>query len=333
MGNCVDKSNPSSTAEIAPCDFVKTSETKTSVTVRLYGSATSTLTAYIRFALVCKAVTVRFVPTGSTTIFGPELPFLEVGSDIVSGPRETLIRYIDTKFPQPPQLVDSLDGFDEPVTLIARALMLQHRSLLWHLERMVRWVLDLTTRGGKKIVDPTVGSPRMEFRKFWNSYSNLLELMLEHAQMEERIVFSILDKADRGICKVANEEHARDLPIMNGIKEDIKAIGVLDSGSAARQEALSNLCTRLKSLQERCKEHFKEEERDVLPLIEALELSKEKQMGVLEKCFAVMQLTHSRLFSFLVEGLLPLEAMQYLDLIISCRGEEEAASTLNKIFE
>lgn len=52
-----------------------------------------------------------------------------------------------------------------------------------------------------------------------------------------------------GLCKAANEEHARDLPIMNGIKEDIKAIGVLDCGSPAYQEALRNLSVRLKSLQ------------------------------------------------------------------------------------
>lgn len=50
---------------------------------------------------------------------------------------------------------------------------------------------------------------------------------------------------------MANEEHARDLPIMNGIKEDIKSIGVLDSGSPAYQEALLSLSTRLSSLQVR----------------------------------------------------------------------------------
>ena len=51
-----------------------------------------------------------------------------------------------------------------------------------------------------------------------------------------------------GLCKAANQEHARDLPIMNGIKEDIKSIGVLDSGSPVYQEALFSLSTRLKSL-------------------------------------------------------------------------------------
>lgn len=52
-----------------------------------------------------------------------------------------------------------------------------------------------------------------------------------------------------GLCKGANEEHAKHLPIMNGIKEDIKSIGVLDSGTSVYQEALYNLSGRLKSLQ------------------------------------------------------------------------------------
>ena len=56
------------------------------------------------------------------------------------------------------------------------------------------------------------------------------------------------DDVDAGICKAANEEHARHLPIMNGIKEDIKSIGVLANGSPAYQEAFSNLSKRLKSL-------------------------------------------------------------------------------------
>lgn len=51
-----------------------------------------------------------------------------------------------------------------------------------------------------------------------------------------------------GLCKAANEEHARDLPIMNGIKEDIKSILVLDCGSTAYQEAFRSLAVRLKSL-------------------------------------------------------------------------------------
>lgn len=56
------------------------------------------------------------------------------------------------------------------------------------------------------------------------------------------------DHDGAGLCKAAHGEHARDLPIMNGIKEDIKSIGVMHSGSPAYQEALFNLSSRLRSL-------------------------------------------------------------------------------------
>nr|ACU20125.1 unknown [Glycine max] len=122
--------------------------------------------------------------------------------------------------------------------------------------------------------------------------------MMEHAQMEETILFPLFDKADRGLAKVAKEEHARDLPLMNGIKEVIKSVGVLDSGSPDYHEALCSLPTRLKSLQGQCKQHFAEEEVELLPLMKALELSKEQEVSALEQCFEVMQGTHNRLLKF-----------------------------------
>lgn len=184
MGNCVAQSKKSA-AEIVPHDSVKVVRP----TVQLYGSPTGTLTAYIRFALLHKAVSVRFVPS--------ETPALQVGSETVSGSRETLLRYIDARFPHPPL---TMPGYHEETTpLIVRVVGLQHKSMTWHIERLVRWVEDLAARGGKGSVDPSVGSPRMEMRKFGRSYSELLELMLEHAQMEERVVFPILDMADRGM--------------------------------------------------------------------------------------------------------------------------------------
>ncbi|XP_030966043.1 uncharacterized protein LOC115986844 [Quercus lobata] len=352
--NCFRKKSKKSTAEIVPHDVIlnngiTTTTTGTtactaaaavvstkSSTVRLYGSPTSVPAAYIRFALLHKGVSVRFVPS-DTPNFGSDAPVLQIGSETVSGSLETVLRYIDARFPHPPLGVRSCDEEDEEeeetTPLVVRAIALQHKSMTWHVERLVRWVEDLATRGGKGSVDPTVGSPRMEMKKLARSYSELLEVLLEHAQMEERVVFPILEKADRGICKAANEEHARDLPIMNGIKEGIKSIGVMDSGSPDYQEALSNLSTRLKSLQENSKQHFMEEDKDLLPFMEAVELNKEQQKRVLEQCLDVMQGTHSHLFNFLLEGLLPCEAMQYLDLFISCNDREQTASTLKLIID
>ncbi|KAF9676547.1 hypothetical protein SADUNF_Sadunf08G0013400 [Salix dunnii] len=320
MGNCNCFTNSKQAmAEIAPYDFIKST-----TAVQLSGDPTSISTLYIHFALLYKTRALQFAPSDD-----PQ-PVVQIGSETISGTREMMIRFIDVKLPQPPLVVMVEEG-GETAALVVKMVELQHRSVVWHLERMVRWSEDLVTRGGRRNGDPAMGSERMEVKKFQKSYSQLLEVMVEHAQMEERVVFPLLETAERGLCKAANEEHGRDLPIMNGIKEDIKSIAVLDTGSHDYREALRNLSTRLRSLLEHSKEHFQEEERDVLPLMEALELSKEQQLRVVEQCFNVMQVTHSDLFSSFIQGLLPREAMQYLDLIISCKEEKLVASMLHRI--
>lgn len=198
MGNCYGKSEKL-TAEIVPHDGAKVYPT-----VRLYGSPKNILAAYIRFALLHKAVSSDFVPSNNETAperdGGSEPVTLQVGPEVVSGSRETLLRFIESRFPSP-----SMGGGgggreeeEETTPLLARLTRLQHKSVMWHVERVVRWGEDLATRGGKKAVDPSVGSPRMEIRKFGRSYSELLEVMMEHAQMEETILFPIFEKADRG---------------------------------------------------------------------------------------------------------------------------------------
>ena len=83
--------------------------------------------------------------------------------------------------------------------------------------------------------------------------------------------------------------------------------------------------------QKHCKEHFDEEEKDLLPLLEATELSGEQQMTVFEQCFDAMKATHSHLFNFFLEGLHPSEAMEYVDLIMKCSDKERTASMIQII--
>ncbi|OMO68319.1 hypothetical protein COLO4_29746 [Corchorus olitorius] len=330
MGNCFSQSK-NSTSEIAPYDWIRHFKPLpvAAPTVRLYGSASSSLAAYVRFALLHKNLSLQFVSTDDKPPSnGDEAVTLEIGSESVCGQRETLLKFIEDKFPHPPL---RLNEVMETTPLVVNVTWLQHRSITWHLERMVRWADDLSRCGGRRRVDPAVGSPRMELKKFAKNYSQLLEVMLEHAQMEERVVFPVLEMADRGLCKAANEEHARDLPIMNGIKEDMKSIGVMDYGTPAYHEGLSNICTRLKSLQKHCKEHFNEEEKDLLPLLEATDLSKEQQTRVFEQCFDAMKTTHSHLFNFFLEGLLPSEGMEYVDLISKCSDKDWTASMIRLI--
>lgn len=343
MGNCVKTQkksvaeiNPFSPAEVnsffpsqSPQVFNKGSPVRKPV-VKLYGPPNDAATFYIRFALLYKPVSLTF--NYSEIV---ESPVLYYDSDVISGSVETMLRYLDSKFPNPRLLPNngSFGWYDGTTPLMVWLLTLQHRSMTWHLERMARWAEDLALRGGKSRGDPVMGSPRMEMKKFGRSYSQLMDMLLEHARMEERVVFPILEKADRGLCKAAQEEHAKDLPMLNGIKEDIKSIGVLDTGSPVYQEALSNLSDRLKILKKQCKEHFEEEERDLLPYMEAAELSKVQQGKVLEQCLDAMRETHTHLFRYFMEGLLPQDGIQYLDMIIKCSENNRATLMLHMIVE
>ncbi|CAN6837600.1 unnamed protein product [Brassica oleracea] len=308
MGNCLPNSTTKTTAEISPATAKPTS----AVTVKLSGPPNSLATSYLRFALLHKKVNLRFVPSED------QKPTIHVGAETVSGSQEVLLRYIEDKFPEPRLMLwkFNLEGFDEATPAIVKAIWLQHRSMLWHIERMVRWSEDLAARGGRRAVDPSVGTPKMEIRKFAKSYAQLQEIMVEHAQMEERILFPVLESVDRGMCKSANEEHGRELPMMNGIKEYIKSIGVMDSGACS--EELFTLASRFKSLQQMmCKAHFEEEEKDLLPMVEAAEMGREKQNKLMNQSLELMRGTHSNVCDFLLQGLTPQEAMQYLDILMN----------------
>ncbi|MED6139647.1 hypothetical protein PIB30_085778, partial [Stylosanthes scabra] len=327
--------------------------------VRLRGSPESILNTYVRLASVSTNSIPsdrRLPPPAPTTSMAArsrvpdrtdhEIPTtLQVRSEGVTGSSDALLRFIDSRFPglssappppayAPPSMAAVLSkGEEETTSLMVRVTRMQHKSMTWHLERMVRWAEDLATRGGRKAVDPKVGSWRMEVSKFAKSYSQLLEVMMEHAQMEERVLFPIFDGADRGLSKHAKEEHARDLPIMNGIKEIIKSVEVLDLGSPNNRETLHNLSSRLRSLQGQCNQHFRDEDVELLPMMEAVELSDERDKIALEQCLDVMQGTHRRLLKFFLEGLPSHDAMKYLDLISVCRDKEKMECMLQVILE
>ncbi|KAL7107951.1 hypothetical protein ACP275_06G086000 [Erythranthe tilingii] len=309
MGNCFGTAKKSA-AEIAPSELIKSPPA-----IKLYGPPNSFATSQIRLAILYKPVALQFVPSEAN-----ENPTIIYKSDVVSGSVEEILRYLDSKFPDPPltapdNTTNSAWGWCGTTPLVVWVVVLQHRSMNWHLERMVKWAEDMVARGGNARGDPSMGSPRMEVKKFGKSYSQLQQVMLEHAQMEEKILFQILESADRGLCKTANEEHARELPMMNGIKEEIKTIGVMNPGSPDYQEALTNLLSRLKKLKENCKQHFEKEEKELLPLMEATELNKPQQEKVLQQSLDVMRDTHSHLFRFFMEGLRPHDGMQYFDLV------------------
>ncbi|XP_058724046.1 uncharacterized protein LOC131595649 [Vicia villosa] len=336
MGTCTS-STGKLTAEIFPND---------GAAVRLHGTPDTIYSAYTRFSLLHNTTSSDTVPPSRPSPAPRVLRSnwenmitVPTTSEFESGSRDALLRFIDARFPdlstEAPSAATTSGGESEyeATSLMVKVTRLQHKSVTWHVERLTRWAEDLATRGGRRAVDPKMGSWKMEVRKFGKSYSQLLEVMMEHAQMEERVLFPIFESVDRGLCKAAKDEHARELPIMNGIKEIIKSIEVLDSGSPNYRETLCNLSNRLNSFQEQCKQHFMEEDLELLPLMEAVELIKEQDKRALEQCFDMMQATHSGLLKFLVEGLSPNDAMKYMELISMCRDRERIESMLQMIIE
>ena len=99
------------TAEIVPRDGAKVYPT-----VRLHGSPKSILAAYIRFALLHKSVSLDLVETETERVGdgGGGAVTLQVGSEVVSGSRETLLRFIDARFPGPS--LGSGSGRDDETT-------------------------------------------------------------------------------------------------------------------------------------------------------------------------------------------------------------------------
>lgn len=80
-------------------------------------------------------------------------------------------------------------------------------------------------------------------------------------------------------------------------------------------------------LQEHCKEHFKEEERELIPLFDAANRMLREEGNTssrwAEEVMGAMEATHSqRLFPFFMAGLLPQEAVQYLDIVCRCIADK-----------
>ncbi|XP_072999912.1 uncharacterized protein [Typha latifolia] len=323
MGNC-GSSKPGRPSPTPP--------EKPALAVRLYGSDSCPIAWRIRISLLYKGVAVQFLPSDSPIIRGP---LLRCGADVMTGSAYELLQYVDSRFPRPPEVATDGVGKDTEVAL-AVAARLQHRSVERHVDGMVRRAAEMAEKGGgKRKTTMTAMTAVAERSGIARWYGELVELMLEHAQMEERLVFPTLERImHRGVREVAlaNEQHARDLPMMNGIKEDIKSLMAMEVGTSLYQEGLQNLVFRLKTLQEHCKEHFQEEERELLPLFEAACRARREERDNsrwLEQMMGAMGATHSHLFPFFMAGLLPQEAMQYVDLV--CRWIKDSQRVVSML--
>jgi hypothetical protein len=68
-------------------------------------------------------------------------------------------------------------------------------------------------------------------------------------------------------------------------------------------------------VQENTVEHYHEEEREQLPLLEAAGFGTKKQDGLVGQCLAVMETSHGHLLPYLLQGLRPHEIHQYLGIL------------------
>ncbi|TVU36425.1 hypothetical protein EJB05_18358, partial [Eragrostis curvula] len=320
--------------------------------VRVYGSDGCPVAWRLRVSLLYKAAApVHFTPSEAAPLGRPVLR-LSAADPEVSGPAEELLRQVDARFegkprvapPERPRPASTSAAAAEEVAELVR---LQHRSSERHLEGVAAKVAEMVKKG-KKLGKGQSGKGRSyvegaEVRRLGKWYGDAMEVMLEHARMEETLIFPDLQRAAHpGVCDKVNEQHGRHLPMMNGIKEDIKTLLTLELGSPLFHEVLVNLSVRLKRLQDHTKEHFKEEENELLPRLEDVRRMQREEGKVSDKsssawaseAIGTMEVTHSKLFPFFMTGLLPQEAVQYLDLVCRCtKNTRHLVSMLRSLAE
>lgn len=96
----------------------------------------------------------------------------------------------------------------------------------------------------------------------------------------------------------------------------------------------------IKIVQEHCQEHFREEEKELFPLIDSVyrmqriegDISNWSNSGWVGQVVSATESTHSLLFPLFIAGLLPHETMEYVDLICrSTRDPQRLVSMLQSL--
>lgn len=77
-------------------------------------------------------------------------------------------------------------------------------------------------------------------------------------------------------------------------------------------------------------EHFQEEEKEQLPLLQLAGYGTKKQEPLVGQAMSVMETSHSSLLPYLLEGLRPHEVQQYLGIMI-WSSDKEKISVVPKI--
>ncbi|KAL3680525.1 hypothetical protein R1sor_023481 [Riccia sorocarpa] len=196
-------------------------------------------------------------------------------------------------------------------------MLMQHRSIACHFNTLVLLVDELL-KGIQNKTNTSPSSRSLQLKKLSKGYGRLVELLQEHAQMEERVIFPALEQDNPGATDAANSDHGRDLPVTNGIKEQIKTVVTLESGTVDYNESLYSIASRLKTLQTNSEAHFREEEQEFLPILDSGVFGKDEVVSMVSHCLGVMEATHGHLLPFFLSGLSPQDMYQYMMALQRC---------------
>lgn len=175
MGNCSPK--PITRSEYPPKPKTRSPSPDP---IRLHGCDSCPVAARIRIALLYKSIPVDLVPLPNPL----NRPFLQLGSETLDAPADSLLRCIDARFAGAPEA--AVEWEQGTMEAAAAAVRLQHRSMERHAAALERWARDLVA--GKR----GIGG---KGRGIGDWYGKAMEMMLEHAQMEETFLFPLLDRA------------------------------------------------------------------------------------------------------------------------------------------
>jgi hypothetical protein len=172
--------------------------------VRVYGSDGCPVAWRLRVALLYKAAApLHFTPSEAAPLGRPMLR-LSAADPELCGTADELLRHVDARFEGKPAVAPPPK--QRPATRaslaaaaaeeVAEMVRLQHRSAERHLEGVAAKLAEMVKKGGKKAgKGRTVAAEGAEVRRLGKWYGDAMEVMLEHARMEERVLFPDIQRA------------------------------------------------------------------------------------------------------------------------------------------
>jgi hypothetical protein len=174
--------------------------------VRVYGSDGCPVAWRLRVALLYKAAApLHFTPSEAAPLGRPMLR-LSAADPELCGTADELLRHVDARFEGKPTVAPPPPPQRRPATRaslaaaaaeeVAEMVRLQHRSAERHLEGVAAKLAEMVKKGGKKAgKGRVVAAEGAEVRRLGKWYGDAMEVMLEHARMEERVLFPDIQRA------------------------------------------------------------------------------------------------------------------------------------------